>query len=126
MMKIKLLSDLHEEFERWPHQEEYHKNMGTHDVLVLAGDINSSRNLETSLRFFIEGGNHTIVYVPGNHEYYGTTIFEAERKFITVKFNLEQEFPGAKIHILNPGCTIIKDVVFIGHNKSFTLRISSA
>lgn len=114
IMKIKLLSDLHEEFERWPHQKEYHKNMGAHDVLVLAGDINSSRNLETSLRFFIEAGNDTIVYVPGNHEYYGSSMLESERQFLTAKFALELEFPGTKVHVLNPGCVTINEVVFIG------------
>lgn len=113
-MKIKLLSDLHEEFVRHPKLEEYHYNRNDHDVLVLAGDINSSRWLETSFELFAQGGHKNIIYVPGNHEYYNSSIFEAEREFLTAKFNIERKFPDVKVNILSPGCLVLDDVVFIG------------
>jgi len=44
------------------------------DVLVLAGDIASgSTNTIDVIKHFKDVGFSNIVYVPGNHEYYGTS-----------------------------------------------------
>lgn len=68
-VKIRVLSDLHLEFQDWdpPH--------ATADVIVLAGDIHSStRGIEWARRQF---SLTPILYVPGNHEFYGREIEEA-------------------------------------------------
>jgi predicted phosphodiesterase len=62
-MKIRVLSDLHLEFQRWsPPKAEA-------DVIVLAGDIDVGvYGVEWARRSF---PSSPLVYVPGNHEFYG-------------------------------------------------------
>ena len=107
-MKIRLLSDLHTEF-RLPYKQlklaEYHGE----DVLVLAGDIASgSTNTMEVLKFFKAQGYKKVIYVPGNHEYYGTSIEDFDSKMRAKTREVED------IHFLNPGVVIYEDVMFIG------------
>lgn len=72
-MKIKIWSDLH--FEHW---RRYGKPeiapQGDEDVLVLAGDIDNATFIRDTLEEIANSRNRNIpvLYVPGNHEYYGT------------------------------------------------------
>lgn len=105
-MKIHLLSDLHLEFYQKPDLDAF---IQPADVLVLAGDINVGRtNTLKTLKYFGRKYEH-VVYVPGNHEYYGGLELNG--------FNIHSEF-GYKlpnnIHFLNPGCVILNHVNFIG------------
>lgn len=62
-MKIRVLSDLHLEFHDWTPPD------AESDVIVLAGDIHSgTRGIEWARRQF---PLMPILYVPGNHEFYG-------------------------------------------------------
>lgn len=72
-MKIHVLSDLHLEFsEQHPPFEPPHTDA---DVVVLAGDIdNGTRAFDWAESTFPD---KTVLYVPGNHEYYGAEISEA-------------------------------------------------
>lgn len=107
-MKIRLLSDLHTEF-RLPYKSEPLANYRGEDVLVLAGDIASgSTNTMDVLKFFKAQGYKHIVYVPGNHEYYGTTVQDFNYK---IKAKCKQV---EGIHYLNPGHVEIDGVLFIG------------
>lgn len=65
-MKMRVLSDLHLEFQDWnPPDAEA-------DVIVLAGDIHSgTRGVEWARRQFPVT---PVLYVPGNHEFYGREI----------------------------------------------------
>lgn len=67
-MKIRVLSDLHLEFQDWnPPDTEA-------DIVVLAGDIHSgARGVEWARRQFPV---LPILYVPGNHEFYGRDMEE--------------------------------------------------
>ena len=107
-MKIRLLSDLHTEF-RLPYKTQPFAEYRGEDVLVLAGDIASgSTNTMDVIKFFLDQGFPEIVYVPGNHEYYGTGFDE---------FNAKMEnkcFAYDNVHFLNPGTVTIKDVLFVG------------
>lgn len=71
-MKIHLLSDLHTEFgNKLPDPRPA-------DVLVLAGDIGVGKlEVERILNFYSKHYKH-VFYVPGNHEYYGSTIKELD------------------------------------------------
>ena len=107
-MKIRLLSDLHTEF-RLPYKSEPLANYRGEDVLVLAGDIASgSTNTMDVLKFFKAQGYKHVVYVPGNHEYYGTSIADFDAKMIAKCAAVEG------IHFLNPGQVEIDGVLFIG------------
>lgn len=107
-MKIRLLSDLHTEF-RLPYKTAEFAEYRGEDVLVLAGDIASgSTNTVDVIKFFLDQGFPQIVYVPGNHEYYGTSFDD---------FNLKMAEKCSRlkgVHFLNPGRVDIDDVRFIG------------
>lgn len=102
-MKIRLLSDIHQEFYE---DKLLYKNLGE-DVLVLAGDINvgSKGTLQALETFANETEN--VIYVPGNHEYYGGNIsaFDDAIRVATRNTN---------ISFLNPSSVVIHDVTFIG------------
>jgi len=77
-MKIRLLSDLHHEFFKTKSMftESFMEYKGE-DVLILAGDIAvGARNVLDVIDCFLQAGFPKIVYTPGNHEYYGSSINE--------------------------------------------------
>jgi len=107
-MKIRLLSDLHTEF-RLPYKTHAMSEYRGEDVLVLAGDIASgSTNTMDVIKHFLDCGFPQIVYVPGNHEYYGTGFDE----FNTKMENKCMEFDN--VHFLNPGSVTLNGVLFTG------------
>jgi len=107
-MKIRLLSDIHTEF-GLPYQTHEMSEYQGEDVLVLAGDIASgSSNTMKVIRDFKARGFPNIIFVPGNHEYYGTSFADFNTKMATKSASV----PG--VHVLNPGVITIGDVLFIG------------
>lgn len=107
-MKIRLLSDLHTEF-RLPYKIQSFAQYRGEDVLVLAGDIASgSTNTMDVIKFFLDQGFPKVIYVPGNHEYYGTGFDEFNAKMENKCFNT----PGA--YYLNPEKVEIDGVLFVG------------
>lgn len=105
-MKIKLISDVHLE-----HGTDIHKLMSPSeaaDVLIVAGDLavgpaNTYRALKELQKY-----HSIILYVPGNHEYYGYSLPE---------FNQQLRILLAKepdIHFLNNEYITIKGIHFIG------------
>ncbi|MFI3218387.1 MAG: metallophosphoesterase [Methylococcales bacterium] len=103
-MKIKLISDVHQEFYE---DKELYKNPTNADVLIIAGDLAVGHEAVISaLKQF--GKNYAnVVYVPGNHEYYGGEIALFDQ-YVT-RFT-----EGTNIHFLNPYSVKIGDVTFIG------------
>lgn len=107
-MKIRLLSDLHTEF-RLPYKTHAMSEYRGEDVLVLAGDIASgSTNTMDVIKFFLDQGFPKVVYVPGNHEYYGTTVQDFNEKM----FEKCAATPGA--FFLNQNNITFDGVLFIG------------
>jgi len=107
-MKIRLLSDLHTEF-RLPYKTHPMSEYRGEDVLVLAGDIASgSTNTMDVIKHFLDQGFPKVIYVPGNHEYYGTTI----KDFNTKMFEKCADTPGA--YYLNQNNITFDGVLFIG------------
>ena len=75
-MKLRLLSDLHLEFTPFviPRLE------GDEDtVLILAGDVGKASKPETYVTFLEDACKQfkAVIYIPGNHEYYGSTFPDA-------------------------------------------------
>ena len=109
-MRIRLLSDLHHE---WMNSKEekaqtYFQYNGE-DVLVLAGDIGGSSSMVyDTIQHFKHIGFPEVVYVAGNHEYYGTDI----RTFNATM--AAKAMRDDTTHFLNPGSVVIGDVTFIG------------
>jgi Icc-related predicted phosphoesterase len=79
------------------------------DVLVLAGDIASgSTNTIDVIKHFRDCGFPQIVYVPGNHEYYGTSFDDFNQKIADKCAQLEG------VHYLNGNSVDINGVQFVG------------
>jgi predicted phosphodiesterase len=107
-MKIRLLSDLHTEF-RLPYKTADFAEYRGEDVLVLAGDIASgSTNTINVIKFFKAQGFPQIVYVAGNHEYYGGDYVQFNEKMAEKCAVLDG------VHFLNPGSVTIDGVLFTG------------
>lgn len=107
-MKIRLLSDLHTEF-RLPYKTADFAEYRGEDVLVLAGDIaTGTDNTLDVIKFFKDQGFPQIVYVAGNHEYYGNDYSEFNES-MAEKCSL---IDG--VHFLNPGSVTINGVLFTG------------
>jgi Icc-related predicted phosphoesterase len=97
-MKLHLLSDLHFEFDR-----DWRAPAVAADVLILAGDIEPGTAGLT--RF--AGCSIPIIYVPGNHEYYGGQLD-------TVKVELRDVANSLGINLLDNDEIILDGVRFLG------------
>jgi predicted phosphodiesterase len=100
MTKLWIASDLH-------HGESIsHQPAPAHDVFVCAGDWS---RLDTAIDTLQSGiiGNGPTVLVPGNHEYYGTVIEDAERAGAELA-------GGSRVFLLNPGVAVLGGVRFLG------------
>lgn len=131
-MKIALYSDLHTEFIPREKLREFLQPMlePFADVCVLAGDIAVGKhNVVKVLKIFADVyscGFREVIYVPGNHEYYGSDIFELD--------NMHSLLPK-NVHILNPGSVVIRTeyeaVQFIGaslwtnFNNDFAAKLAA-
>ena len=96
-MKLHILSDLHIEFEGFSPPET------SADVVVLAGDICvGAAGIEWAARQFPDV---PVIYVPGNHEYYGFDIGSADEWCSTAPAN---------IHVLSNNVLELDGVRFLG------------
>lgn len=105
-MKFQLVSDLHLEFSNITHLL---NNPNNADVLILGGDILVAERGDTHgfLRSIAQYYKH-IVYILGNHEYYGGTWED------TVPRVREIAAPFENIHVLDNQCIDIGGVTVIG------------
>lgn len=108
-MKIALFSDLHTEFFAEGSREPWMPDDHGCDVLVLAGDIVTEPAVLTEYVGAIRSKWDRvvpIVYVPGNHEYYGNEFYAARESY------LHREIPA--FHCLDRRYVEIDGVVFVG------------
>lgn len=101
-MKIHLLSDLHLEFsmvrERLSSVEA--------DVVVLAGDIHTgAMGIAWAGMTWLD---RTVIYVPGNHEYYRRSYVEHRKKMRDVAAKYDN------IHLLDRDAIVLGDNLFLG------------
>lgn len=98
-MKIRVLSDLHLEFQDWtPPPVEA-------DVVVLGGDIDvGADGIEWARRSF---PSSAIVYVPGNHEFYGA-------RFQDVSSALREDGARFDVSVLDGDSVLVNGVRFLG------------
>jgi Icc-related predicted phosphoesterase len=96
-MKLHILSDLHTEFASFVPPDTYA------DVVILAGDIGVGlRGIEWAAGQFPKV---PVIYVPGNHEFYGHDI-------VLIEELVKQSPPN--IHVLNNDKAMIDGVRFVG------------
>jgi len=96
-MKIQILSDIHNEFSVLPHP---HTDA---DVVILAGDV----DIKDQAFDWAVGFNKPVLYVLGNHEFYGQDMEE-------VKSLWRVRTQGTSIALLDNDKVTLGDVRFIG------------
>jgi len=102
-MRIHILSDLHSEFDTFTPAK------AVADVIVLAGDIShKGRSIRWALNTFQEF-NAPIIFVAGNHEFYGAEMDSAQKQF-----KEEAAASNGKLHYLDRQSVIINGVRFLG------------
>lgn len=100
-MRLRILSDLHNEFLSAPRKTAHEPKV---DVVVLPGDIDvDTRGLTWARDTF----DCRIIYVPGNHEFYGCD-FDVTRQ------RMAETAARLGIDLLDPGVVEIEGVVFVG------------
>lgn len=128
-MKIQVVSDLHLEFLCRSQIVELADRISwknSADVLVLAGDICSLADktyfkLITFLDEIIDRYNY-FVYVFGNHEYYGCSVKEVERKYLRLlnAYNYDNFF------VLDTESITLEDVTFYGTTLWFEETVETS
>lgn len=110
MVRVRLYSDLHREFSPWEIPPLKDRKKEKNYVLVLAGDIAVARKHGTYVDFLIDAveRHRAVVYVPGNHEYYGSSF---DRAWDDMKSYFDNV---PNLHMLNGESVVIDDVLFIG------------
>jgi predicted MPP superfamily phosphohydrolase len=101
-MKIAYFSDLHAE---WTHHRGPELDTSNADVIVLAGDIASHKNLDWVKERF--GSEKNVLYVFGNHEYYGGN-------FNLVPQKIRDTLASTNIRVLDNESVDIDGVTFHG------------
>lgn len=98
-MELHILSDLHLEFAPLDPPET------DADMVILAGDIHTGlKGVAWAREKF---PNNPVVYVPGNHEYYGEALPKHTAK-------LREAAAGSHVHVLENDSLIIDNIVFLG------------
>jgi Icc-related predicted phosphoesterase len=114
-MKICVLSDLHLEFRpSAPASRAFIETLPNDcDVLVLAGDIGRpGQSLAEELAIFCDRFHH-VVYVLGNHEYYGLSVAETHDRIAAIQASLPN------LHWLDDSAVTIDGQRFIGSTLWF-------
>lgn len=114
-MRLQIFSDLHLEFG----ERDIPPLAKDTDFVVLAGDIAPActRRIADIAETWI-GARH-ILYVPGNHEYYGRDIEDARSE-------LGQDCRWRGVTLLDPGVAVIGHVHFIGATLWTDFRLDGA
>lgn len=96
-MKLHILSDLHLSVQGLQHPET------DADVVILAGDIARP----AAAIDWARGFGKPVLYVPGNHEFYGSSLAETRAL-------LQQHSAGSQVQVLDNASTVLQGVRFIG------------
>lgn len=111
-MKIKLLSDLHLEFHKDNGKSFIQSLNNDCDVLVVAGDLTTHYNISESLSMLCDRFKE-VVYVLGNHEFWGSSIDETINETTNTASKLNN------LHFLNDSHCTIMGQRFIGGTMWF-------
>lgn len=102
-MKLHVISDVHLEFQKWP--REWDVASIDCDVHILAGDIGAGfQGLDFAKKHF----SKPVIYVCGNHEFYG------QRTVQEWWYQARAKLAGSAVHLLENESIVIGDVRFLG------------
>lgn len=116
-MIIQIISDLHIEFHRDKGNSLLQELVSsTKDLLVMAGDIGEGRKAgKDFLSLLLQNTSIPIIIVPGNHEYYHSSLEEGLKDYNL----LAQKY--SKLHVLNRDTVTIDGVEFAGCTMWYSL-----
>lgn len=110
-MKLALASDLHFEFH--PDGGEWlTARLPAADLLVVAGDLATTEELDFSLALLCRRYQH-VIFVAGNHEFYGAAL-----PHVRTQLRHAQERMG-NLHVLDNGSCLIEGQRFVGTTMWF-------
>lgn len=115
-MKLAVMSDLHFEFyddddQLWKYLDEEFQYPVNYPV-VLAGDIASASKIVKNLSKFLDRYSE-VIYVPGNHEYYGKSTASAQQYLEDLSF--------PRLNVLRPGkVAVVNGQRFVGATLWFS------
>lgn len=108
MSTVQIISDLHCEFEDDGGEDMIRAMPVNANILIVAGDLVPLRHEPSNIfRMLCERFDH-VIYVLGNHEYYGTSPILANRTIAQIADDLQN------LHVLNPGIVEIDGIRFVG------------
>ena len=112
-MRIKIISDLHLEFQvsNLIKIHFFEKLIGS-DMIIVAGDLSNSDCLLQHLTQLKEVVKQPVIFIPGNHDYYGSQKCIVDEKL--------KSFKHEGIIILNNDIFIKDDVIFLGSTGWFS------
>jgi predicted phosphodiesterase len=108
-MKIAYISDTHHEFASQTEQATLNQDV---DVLVLAGDIDQAKRVPDRALSIANGHAKNVVFVFGNHEYYGERMDKARRQCCERLETIDTN--GVNLYFLDNGSVEIDGFTFIG------------
>lgn len=87
--------------------------------LILAGDIGNVSPVAQydKLKSFLHKCTSlwkVVVYVPGNHEYYGVSIKQGNELLAQLAHEVNLDHKGSPLRVLNPGTIVIDDIPIVG------------
>ena len=105
-MKIQIISDLHLDNWRYETDEDMEKLVEpVGDVLVIAGDLAVDKNkLGAQFIDFYKSQFKSVIYIPGNHEHYGSWFVEENIQFHNIIDNT---------HYMNNAVVFVDNVRFL-------------
>ncbi|SEA16255.1 Predicted phosphohydrolase, MPP superfamily [Desulfuromusa kysingii] len=119
-MKIIPLADMHIE----SHWQQLGKYKGTADVVIAAGDIHSKTDGPAELRRIF--GDREIVYIAGNHEYYGSVLKDEDERLRKACTRQGVNFLQCDTVEINgiafAGCTLWADYKLFGEDSEAEAR----
>jgi len=108
-MKIAYSSDLHFEFNKSLLYQFIQAITDDIDVLILAGDIDKASSVKHSIEEITKHcPSLSIIFVPGNHEFYSYRVFDQIEEFDDM-FN-----DNTQIHVLQNKSITLDSITFIG------------
>lgn len=127
-MKIQIVSDLHLEFlshDQVIEVADKVSNDSPAETLILAGDICSfaSHSIQSLYNFLdiVQERYESIIYVLGNHEYYGCSYSEVHDLVVRA-----MNYYRSNLYILNNTSKTIRDVTFYGSTLWFEENVDTS
>lgn len=114
-LKVQPVSDLHLEFESMKKKApKFSLPLTDSDVIILAGDIgNKFRGIQFAYKTATKH-KKPVIYVLGNHEYYGSVWERYVSKVKVQEEELKKSYPDATVHFLDDDEVVIGNVRFLG------------